>query len=151
MTSDPTAATSVPTDHTGMQVLTLEECLRHLRQSVVGRVAFPLDGELAVLPVNHCVDGADICFRTLGDSKIQAAVDRERVAFEVDAFDEVTHDGWSVLVQGTAVIVADPEETRRLNTLGRRPWVPGRPADMTWIRVRSQSITGRALVRLADA
>jgi nitroimidazol reductase NimA-like FMN-containing flavoprotein (pyridoxamine 5'-phosphate oxidase superfamily) len=136
-----------PTDHTGLQVLTLEDCLRHLRQSPVGRVAFPLDGEISVLPVNHSVDGTDICFRTLGDSKIQAAVDHERVAFEVDSYDEATRDGWSVLVQGTAVIVTDPEDVRRLEGLARKPWVPGEPSAMTWIRVRSQAITGRAIVR----
>ena len=136
-----------PTDHTGLHVLSLEECLTHLGQSPVGRVAFPLDGEIAVLPVNHLLDGTDICFRTLGDSKIQAAVDHERVAFEVDAHDESTRSGWSVLVQGTAVVVADPDDVRRLEGLARRPWVPGEPSTMTWIRVRSYSLTGRALVR----
>jgi len=146
MTSDQEAPV-VPTDHTGLQVLSLDECLTHLGRSPVGRVAFHLDGEITVLPVNHTVEGVDVCFRTLGDSKIQAAVDRERVAFEVDGYDESTRDGWSVLVQGTAVIVSDPEDVRRLDSIARKPWTPGDPSLMTWIRVRSQSITGRALVR----
>jgi nitroimidazol reductase NimA-like FMN-containing flavoprotein (pyridoxamine 5'-phosphate oxidase superfamily) len=146
MTSDQNAP-AAPTDHTGLQVLSLEECLTHLGQSPVGRVAFHLDGEIAVLPVNHTLDGTDVCFRTLGDSKIQAAVDQERVAFELDGYDESTRDGWSVLVHGTAVVVADPEDVRRLERNARKPWVPGQVSAMTWIRVRSASITGRALVR----
>jgi nitroimidazol reductase NimA-like FMN-containing flavoprotein (pyridoxamine 5'-phosphate oxidase superfamily) len=146
VTSDQNGPTA-PTDHTGLEVLSLEECLMHLGQSPVGRVAFPLDGEIAVLPVNHLLDGTDICFRTMGDSKIQAAVDRERVAFEVDAYDESTRDGWSVLVQGIAVVVHDPDDVRRLESIARKPWVPGEPSAMTWIRVRSQSITGRTLAR----
>jgi nitroimidazol reductase NimA-like FMN-containing flavoprotein (pyridoxamine 5'-phosphate oxidase superfamily) len=146
MTSDPDAP-AVPTDHTGLRVLSLEECLQHVGESPLGRLAFHLDGEIAVLPVNHSLEGVDVCFRTLGDSKIQAAVDRERVAFEVDGFDGSTRNGWSVLVQGTAVIVSDPDEVGRLDSIARRPWVPGDPSEMTWVRVRSQSITGRALVR----
>jgi nitroimidazol reductase NimA-like FMN-containing flavoprotein (pyridoxamine 5'-phosphate oxidase superfamily) len=110
-------------------------------------VAFHLDGEIAVLPVNHTLEGVDVCFRTLGNSKVQAAVDRERVAFEVDGYDESTKDGWSVLVQGTAIIVADPDEVRRLDSIARKPWVPGDPSEMTWIRVSTQAVTGRALVR----
>ena len=146
MTADQNAAVA-PIDHTGLQVLGLEECLTRLGDSPMGRVAFPLDGEIVVLPVNHTLDGTDVCFRTLGDSKIQAAIDRERVAFQVDAFDARARSGWSVLVQGTAVIVDDADDIQRLEEFARRPWVPGDPGAMTWIRVRSQSITGRALVR----
>ncbi len=136
----------VPTDHTGLQVMALEDCLTRLGESPLGRVAFPLDGEIVVLPVNHTLDGTDVCFRTLGDSKIQAAIDKERVAFQVDAYDVRARSGWSVLVQGTAVIVDDADDVHRLEERARRPWVPGDPGAMTWIRVRSQSITGRALV-----
>jgi nitroimidazol reductase NimA-like FMN-containing flavoprotein (pyridoxamine 5'-phosphate oxidase superfamily) len=145
MTSDQ-GTPVVPTDHTGLRVLTLDECLDRLGQCPVGRVAFHLDGEIAVLPVNHTLAGTDVCFRTLGDSKIQAAVDQAQVAFEVDAYDESARAGWSVLVQGTAVVVSDPADVRRLEGLAREPWVPGDPSAMTWIRVRAQAITGRALI-----
>ena len=145
MTHEQDAAVA-PTDHTGLSVLSLDECLTRLAQTPVGRLAFDLDGEIAVLPVNHTVEGVDICFRTLGDSKIQAAADRQRASFEVDGYDESTMAGWSVLVQGTAVIVSDADEVRRLESAARRPWIPGDPAAMTWIRLRSHSITGRALV-----
>ncbi|SDO89708.1 Pyridoxamine 5'-phosphate oxidase [Pedococcus dokdonensis] len=135
-----------PTDHTGLRVLDLDECLARLVEVPVGRFAFQLDGELTVLPVVHTLDGIDVCFRTTGDSKIQAAVDHDRVAFEVDQFDARTRTGWSVLVQGTATVVDDDEDVRRLDRVARVPWVPPHEAASTWVRVRTQSITGRALV-----
>ncbi|KRF25092.1 pyridoxamine 5'-phosphate oxidase family protein [Phycicoccus sp. Soil803] len=135
-----------PTDHTGLEVLDLDECLAKLVEVPVGRLAFHLDGELTILPVVHTVDGVDVCFRTTGDSKIQAAVDRDPVAFEVDQFDASTRTGWSVVVQGTALVVDDESDVRRLDQAARAPWVPPHPGPSTWVRVRTQSITGRALV-----
>ena len=135
-----------PTDHTGLEVLDLEECLARLVEVPVGRLAFQLDGELTILPVVHTLDGVDVCFRTTGDSKIQAAVDHDPVAFEVDQFDASTRTGWSVVVQGTALVVDDEADVRRLDLVARAPWVPPHPGPSTWVRVRTQSITGRALV-----
>lgn len=135
-----------PTDHTGLEVLDLDECLARLAQVPVGRLAFHLDGELAILPVVHTVDGVDVCFRTAGDSKIQVAIDRGAVAFEVDWFDAATHKGWSVMVQGTAGVVDDDVDVRRLDFAARLPWVPSHEGPSTWVRVRTQSITGRELV-----
>ena len=135
-----------PTDHTGLEVLDLEECLARLVEVPVGRLAFQLDGELTILPVVHTVDGVDVCFRTTGDSKIQAAVDHDPVAFEVDQFDASTRTGWSVVVQGTALVVDDEADVRRLDRVARAPWVPPHPGPSTWVRVRTQSITGRAVV-----
>jgi nitroimidazol reductase NimA-like FMN-containing flavoprotein (pyridoxamine 5'-phosphate oxidase superfamily) len=138
-------AETYATDHTGLRILSLEDCLGRLAQTAVGRIAFPLDGELAILPVAHTMDGVDVCFRTTGDSKIQAAIDHDRVAYEVDGFDPRTRTGWSVLVQGTAVIEDDEDSVRRLDGIARLPWVVDPVKASTWVRVRSQSITGREL------
>ena len=69
-TVDPAA-----TDRRGLKVLGFDECLQRLRDAVVGRVGFLRDGEIAVLPVNHVVDGMDIAFRTSWGSKLQIAAD----------------------------------------------------------------------------
>lgn len=135
-------AETYATDHTGLRILSLEDCLGRLAQTAVGRIAFPLDGELAILPVAHTMDGVDVCFRTTGDSKIQAAIDHDRVTYEVDEFDAARRTGWSVVVQGNAV-VADDEDARALQDGSGRPWVPDE--GLVWIRVRTQSITGREL------
>jgi nitroimidazol reductase NimA-like FMN-containing flavoprotein (pyridoxamine 5'-phosphate oxidase superfamily) len=135
----------IPTDHTGLRVLDLDQCLELLASTPVGRLAFELDGEITVLPVAHVVDGVDVCFRTAGDSKIQAAVDRERVAYEADSFDPRDRSGWSVLVQGIATIVDEEAEAHRLEQHATEVWVPVQPESMTWVRVRAQSVSGRSL------
>lgn len=134
-----------PTDHTGLRVMGLDECLERLVASPIGRFAFQLDAEIAVLPVQHVTDGVDVCFRTAGDSKIEAALDHDRVAFEVDSFDPSTRTGWSVLVQGTAILVEDQAEIRALENRAGRPWVRSLARGHRWIRIRSQSVTGREL------
>lgn len=130
------------TDHTGLRVMGIDECLERIASVPVGRLAFHLDGEIAVLPVVQVLDGVDVCFRTAGDSKIQAAIDHARVTYEVDAFDAETRSGWSIVVNGNAV-VADEEDTRALTDGSGRPWVPDE--GLVWIRVRTQSVTGREL------
>ena len=130
------------TDHTGLRVMGIDECLERVASVPVGRLAFLLDGDITVLPVAHTLDGVDICFRTAGDSKIQAAVDHDRVTYEVDEFDAARRTGWSVVVQGNAV-VADDDDARALQDGSGRPWVPDE--GLVWIRVRTQSITGREL------
>ena len=134
-----------PTDHTGLRVMGLDECLERIVAAPIGRFAFQLDAEIAVLPVQHVLDGVDVCFRTAGDSKIEAALDHDRVAFEVDSFDATTRTGWSVLVQGVAVLVEEPSEIRALESRAGRPWVRSLARGHRWIRVRSQSVTGREL------
>ncbi len=136
---------TTPTDHTGLRVLTFDDCLLRLTQCPVGRFAFLHDGEIDVLPVNHTVDGLNIYFRTRGGSKIEAAVNSDRVSFEADSYDDQTQDGWSVLVHGTAEIVDDPEDIARVEPIAREAWVPPDSSEMTWIRIRSTAITGRAL------
>ena len=132
-------------DHTGLVVLGLDECLARLAATPIGRVAFRLDGGITVLPVAHVVDGVDICFRTAGPSKIQAALDGDEVAFEADGYDAADRSGWSVLVQGPAVVVTDPSETRALESLADASWVELPDEGVRWVRVRAESISGREL------
>jgi hypothetical protein len=132
-------------DHTGLIVLGLDECLARLAAAPIGRLAFPLDGGITILPVAHVVDGVDICFRTAGPSKIQAALDRDEVAFEADGYDVADRSGWSVLVQGPAVEVIDESEVRALEDIADAPWVDFPDQGTAWIRVRAETITGREL------
>lgn len=133
------------TDHTGLRVMGLDESLLRLGEAPVGRLAFPLDGEIAVLPVNHVLDGVDVCFRTSGGSKVQAAVDGDAVSFQVDDWDAESRTGWSVLVHGTASVVTDDDEVARLVGTARRPWVP-LDADARWVRVSTRQVTGREIL-----
>lgn len=134
------------TDHTGLRVMGFSECLRRLGGVAVGRLAFALDGEIAVLPVNHVLDGVDVCFRTSGGSKIQAAVDGDAVSYQVDEWDLAGRSGWSVLVQGTASIVTDEAALARLASTARRPWVPMDLATARWVKVSTRQVTGRMIL-----
>jgi nitroimidazol reductase NimA-like FMN-containing flavoprotein (pyridoxamine 5'-phosphate oxidase superfamily) len=133
-----------PTDHRGLAVLDLDECLRRVRQVPVGRIAFEHDGDLVVLPVNHAVDGVDIVFRTTWGSKLQHAQHAETVAFEADEFDPARRGGWSVLVTGQASVVYDEEEVDRLERLGVHSWAPVLDP-VFWVRVRAHHVTGREI------
>ena len=137
--------TSLPLDHSGMGVLTRDECYERLRTARVGRLAFVSQGDPVILPVNHGVDGEAIVFRTAPGSKLLAGDAERRVAFEVDGFDADRRSGWSVLVRGTATTVENQQEIERLNRLGVWPW-----ADLVerthWIRIATYSVTGRQTV-----
>ena len=130
-------------DHRGIRVLALEECLEHLRHSVLGRIAFVHDGGPIILPVNHGVDGLDVVFRTTWGSKLEAAQTVGAAAFEVDGYDRVAHRAWSVLVTGRVETVYEPADVARLEALGVRAWPGG--SEPFWVRVRADEISGREL------
>jgi uncharacterized protein len=129
-------------DHRGMQVLDLEECLKRLRSSPVGRLAFVLDGTPVILPVNHTVDGTTVVFATTWGSKLAVAESAEPVAFEVDGFDRKLRSGWSVLVKGTASRVYDSSAVDRYEKLLLPSWTPP-VEEVVWIAIRADEITGR--------
>ena len=142
------ATTSLPLDHSGLGILTEQECLDRLRTARVGRLAFIDHGEPMILPINHGLDRSDVVFRTAEGSKQIMADDGLPVAFEVDAFDTDRRTGWSVVVRGVARTVEDQAEIARLSVLGVWPY-----ADMVerfhWVRISTTSLTGRLVVHPA--
>jgi hydrogenase maturation protease len=134
------------TDHAGLEILPFDRCLQLLATVPVGRVSFFADGEIVVLPVNHVMDGPNPVFRTASGSKLSAAEGQNLVAFEVDAYDERTRSGWSVLVNGRVEVIYEEAEIQRLTQLELHPWVTAvdRPF---WIRIRPSSVSGRQTPR----
>jgi uncharacterized protein len=100
-----------------------------------------------ILPVNYVVYGDAPVFRTDPGTKLDAAAEAAAVAFEVDATDEATRTGWSVVVRGTLGEVTDPEDLERLRALPLYPWAPGDKA--RYVRVALASLTGRR-IRIPD-
>jgi|SRR5579859_6155411 len=133
-----------PTDHAGLEILPFEICLQLLRTVPVGRVSFFADGEITVLPVNHGMDGQDPVFRSTRGSKLSASADQNLVAFEADAYDQLTQSGWSVLVHGRAEVIYEDAEIERLDCLGLHSWVTAEYRPF-WIRIRPAEITGRRI------
>ena len=63
----------VSTDHTGLQVITEEECLALLSGATLGRVAVSIGALPVVLPVNFAVVDGTIVIRTAEGSMIEEA------------------------------------------------------------------------------
>lgn len=139
-------APSGPTDHGGLRVLGLEECLERLRSTPVGRIAWLSEGEPMILPVNHGVLGSDIVFKTTWGSKLFFAERRAPVAFEADGYESVGRYGWSVVVRGTAETVVDEAAIARLEALGIVPWADAVERSV-WVKVRAGEISGREIIR----
>jgi uncharacterized protein len=132
---------SVPDIH--MEELDDSECRRLLAEQHLGRLAVPDFGGPVIFPVNYVFDQDLVVFRTDPGSKLDAATEREQVAFEVDATDEATRTGWSVVVRGTLAEITDPADLARLRALPLYPWAPGEKT--RYVRVRPGSITGRRI------
>jgi nitroimidazol reductase NimA-like FMN-containing flavoprotein (pyridoxamine 5'-phosphate oxidase superfamily) len=130
-------------DHSGIEVIPRDECLRLLGDEVVGRVGFVAGGAPEVLPVNYVLDGDSVVFRTAAGTKLDGVM-RSPVVFEVDRVDRDRRSGWSVVVHGVAHEVTtldQPALRERLAGLPLEPWVPGDKAHV--VRIVARSITGR--------
>jgi uncharacterized protein len=126
-----------------MEELAEVECRKLLTERHLGRVAIPDFGGPVIFPVNYVFDRGLVVFRTDKGSKLDAATERESVAFEVDAIDEATRTGWSVVVRGILAEITDPADLARLRSLPLYPWAPGEKA--RYVRVRPLKISGRRI------
>lgn len=131
-------------DRNGLQVLSREECLRLLAGSVVGRVVVTDKALPAAFPVNFALLDGDVVFLTSHGSKLDAVTTEQVVAFEVDEIDPRSQSGWSVLIQGWAGLIVQPEDLERARALGLRPWAPLQPSH--FVRIRSELLSGRRLL-----
>ncbi len=131
-------------DRNGLEVIPRDECLELLRGSILGRVVVAMGALPAALPVTFGVLGEDIVFMAGIGTKLEAAVSKAVVAFEVDDIDPVARTGWSVLVTGWSSLVTCPDEVAAIRQLGLEPWVPGERGH--FVRIRSEVVSGRRLV-----
>ena len=132
------------TDHAGLAILPLDDCLRLLGSVPVGRIGFGADGEVIILPVNHVVDGQTVAFRTAAGSKLSAADGQTQVVFEADDYDAGRRAGWSVVINGHAEVIYEEAEIEALNRRGLDSWADGADRPF-WIRIRPESVSGRLI------
>jgi nitroimidazol reductase NimA-like FMN-containing flavoprotein (pyridoxamine 5'-phosphate oxidase superfamily) len=118
------------------------DCRQLLGSHHLGRVAVVAGDQPLVFPVNYAVSGNRIVFRSDPGTKLSAAIGK-RVAFEIDAFDPQYHEGWSVLVVGTAREETDPARLHDYEQLPLTPWCAGPKAH--WIVIEGGAVTGRRL------
>ena len=102
-----------------------------------------------MFPVNYRLHAGAIVFRTAQDSptgedlRTGIAHAEYQVAFEIDQIDEVTRDGWSVLIHGPAHHMSSAAERAAVLESGVEPW-PGGSREHA-ISITPSRITGRRL------
>jgi nitroimidazol reductase NimA-like FMN-containing flavoprotein (pyridoxamine 5'-phosphate oxidase superfamily) len=135
-----------------MLELSREECLRLLASHSFGRLAVNMgEGPPVIRSVNYVFDepSQSVVFRTAHGSKFHALLRSARAAFEIDGLDEASRTGWSVIIHGVTDEITNPNEVRRLDSLGLETWAPGRKAH--WVHIRAWTVSGRRIVLAGDA
>lgn len=126
-----------------LEALSNDACLRRLREGSVGRIAFIVDGDPVVLPVNYRLaeptSGPILAVRTRPGTVIDQAP--ASVAFEIDSIDQIHHQGWSVLVRGE-LTHATPNSPKFRELYDSHSWVADRES---WLLIEPWAITGREL------
>ena len=124
-----------------LRALSPGECLDLLEPSGVGRVGLMAAEGIVMLPVNYAIAAKTVVFRTAPDT-ILAAQAGGPASFQADRLDAAAREGWSVLVQGRAHIVANEHDVRILERQTRlEPWAGG--ARDVWVRITPVHISGR--------
>ena len=123
--------------------LTESECRNLLATRTFGRVGVTSGGLPVIFPVLYVYADNAITFRTGGGTKLRAAESGDVLAFEVDAYDIGTDEGWSVLVRGRATVLTTEHEQDDLPTLDAT-----RADDRRghYVRLRCELVTGRRLL-----
>jgi len=131
----------------GIEVLSEQQCRELLASQDLGRIAFSIDDQPEIFPVNYVADGTVVVFRTASDNRLQQAVLR-RVAFEVDGWDSNTTVAWSVVVKGVAEDVTTGIDPFSAALRERQvfPLAPGLREH--WIAVYPSEVSGRRFRRL---
>ncbi len=144
--TDPAIGTPV------LEQLDEAECLALISPGGLGRLAYSGRFDLTVMPVNYMMHEGSIVFRTAQDSptdedlRTGIAHAEYKVAFEIDDFDLVAREGWSVLIQGAAHHVDSDTERASLLQAGVEPWAGG--TRNLFIRITPDRITGRRIRRV---
>ena len=136
-------------DHSGVTVLSTDECLDLLRDEQVGRLAVAITNYPDIFPVNYVVDRGEIVFRTAEGTKLAAAVLGSGVAFEIDGVDGATGEAWSVIVKGHAVELERMQELFDAADLPLFPWHAS--PKHRYVRIEPVAITGRRFHIVAPA
>lgn len=122
------------------------ECWVLLREAMVGRLAVVVDDAPDLFPVTHVVDHGTLVFRTAEGTKLAGAVG-QRVAYEVDGYDQESGEAWSVVVHGVAHEVRELHEVLDALRLPLFPWDTAPKPRL--VRIEPTQVTGRRFSAVA--
>lgn len=129
---------------TPVQDLSVDECLRLIEHSGVGRVGWQTPLGPRIVPVGFRVHTNAIVFRTSPHSELGRYGRDADVAFEVDALDEEISHGWSVVATGRLTVVDAPPEVAAIQLAGDpHPWVDGERR--LYLKLVWRQLTGRRI------
>src|SRR5262249_39798716 len=134
-----------------VELLDEAECQRLIAAGDVGRIGYTGRFGPTILPVNYALHEGTIGFRTgqqspLGEDRRTGIEHAEsKVAFEIDDTSPATHEGWSILIQGSAHLVDSEAERASVVQSGPEPWAGGEKE--LFVRVLPTRITGRRIRR----
>ena len=138
---DPAAHDEPRYTRTGMLELTVAECWRLFRTQEVGRLAVSIANFPDIFPINYVVDGETLVFRTGAGTKLAAAVLGRGIAFEIDGYDPVAGEAWSVVLKGEAREIEHMIEYFDAEELPLFPWHASNKPD--FVRLEPTEVTGR--------
>lgn len=119
--------------------LSTKECWGYLSRTSFARLAYHLRGQTRIAPINYALDEDQrVIFRTAEGSKFYALQVEDRVALEIDDYDETR--AYSVVIQGHVSEILEPHEIKEA-TVNLRPWVRTHKKHVLAITV--DEITGR--------
>jgi nitroimidazol reductase NimA-like FMN-containing flavoprotein (pyridoxamine 5'-phosphate oxidase superfamily) len=119
-------------------------CEELLQSQSVGRVAWQAADGPQILPVTYAWHEGTIIFRTSPYGVLSELIRPTEVALEIDEIDQKNHRGWSVVVQGRARGVAEPDQLARMGAVGSVvPWASG--IRNVFIQVTPHKVTGRSV------
>lgn len=122
--------------------LSEKECQELLAAHNLGRIAFVVDEQPEIFPVNYVADGSTIVFRTADDTKLLKTAMR-KVAFEIDGWDATNGTAWSVMVRGVAQEITGGIDRYAVALRAHKlvPLAPGKRE--RWLSVYASEISGR--------
>ena len=118
------------------------ECRRLLATQIFGRVGITSGGLPCILPVCYVFDEGAILFRTGAGTKLRAASSGDVLAFQVDAYDRESGQGWCVLVLGRASVLTTEHEHEGLPTVDGRRYDGERNH---YVRLHCEIVNGRTI------
>jgi nitroimidazol reductase NimA-like FMN-containing flavoprotein (pyridoxamine 5'-phosphate oxidase superfamily) len=107
-----------------------------------GRLAVSDNDKPQIFPVDYYANGTDILFRTAAGTKLRNLVANEAVAFEVDSRNR--GESWSVVADGVARVVTDPDEIAVADRAPLPTWIPVAP--YVYVKISPTSLRARRFV-----
>ena len=123
-------------------VLSDDESWDLLKSAALGRLVTHVGGQLEIFPVNFVTQKHTILFRTAEGTKLFGTVMNDKVLFEVDDHNVV--EGWSVVIRGTARVLAAADEIHEADRAQLLPWIA--TEKLRYVRITPDELSGRRFV-----